>query len=75
MFNNGVYDEETDTMRMDSNDEEFANEYFLRMNKEMQMRWKASSKISSAARANNIIAQYIANISNSIKKIIDEPHQ
>ena len=65
----GVYDEETDTMRMDDNDEEFANEYFLRMNKEMQMRWKAASKISSAARANNIIAQYISNISNNNKYI------
>lgn len=63
----GVYDETTDMMRMDASDEEYANEYFLRMNKEMQMRWKAASKISTAARANNYMAQYICDICNKKK--------
>lgn len=63
----GIYDEDTNTMRMDANDEEFANEYFLRMNKEMQMRWDAASKISTSARANNVMAQYICDICNKKK--------
>lgn len=63
----GIYDETTNTMRMDESDEEFANEYFLRMNKEMQMRWDAASKISTAARANNYMAQYICDICNKNK--------
>lgn len=65
--NFGVYDESTNTMRMDANDEEFACEYFLRMNKEMQMRWSAASKISTEARANNYMAQYICDICNKKK--------
>lgn len=57
----GVYDEELGYKRMDANDVEYACEYFKRMNKEMQMRWSRESKLSSEARDDNHLAQFICN--------------
>ena len=50
--------------RMDAHDSNFAVEYFMRMNKEMQMRWSASNVISTSARNGNPLAQYICDACN-----------
>lgn len=56
-----------DNKRDDANDIEYAQRYFERMNKEMQMRWTAESKLSTCARNENRMAQYICNLAKEKK--------
>ena len=58
----GVYDEELGYKRMDANDVEYATDYFKRMNKELKMGWSRENNLSSDARGDNHLAQFICNI-------------